>query len=219
MFTGDSNNSAADTNLSQRLASFDAQKPTQVKPTNPLFGNLEATEDDSVVEETVEEVIDEETLEENEETEEDNEGNSAFVEEFEQRFGMKPDEARSVVDELVNFRNELNLMRQWKVDATEYDSRMAQVKEFYATLPDEGKEQFNTPEGAVAIWEHLSKNTPQPKQKKTNRASRSVSSQPKGEPKFEFKRSEINAMNREQLEQSWSRINAAYLRGRVLEDV
>jgi hypothetical protein len=230
MFTGDSNQSAADKNLADRLQSFDAHKPMQVKPSNPLFGNLAATEDDPVVDEVVEEVIADDLADEGEaaaesteestdETETDDEEDSAFVAEFEQQFGMKPDEARTLVDELVNFRNEVNLMRQWKVDATEYDSRMSQVKEFYSSLPAEGREQFNSPEGAVAIWEHLSKNNPQPKQKKTTRSGRSVGSQPKSAPKFEFKRSEINAMNREQLESSWSSINNAYLRGRILEDV
>lgn len=211
MFTPQSESVSAE-NLAQRLESFKSHTPDTVKPTNPLMGtlSLEAEEEaDSIVQEALEDDVAEETEEE---------VSPEFSAQFEQEFGLKPDQARELFDDLVNFKNELSLMRSWQVDPVEYDSRITQVREFYNTLPEEGREQFNSPEGAVAIWNHLSATAP--KQPKKTRSARSVRpAAAVAAPVHEFTRSQVNKMSAADLQKNWNAINKAFMSGRILEDV
>jgi hypothetical protein len=218
MFT---NESSAQADLTERLSAFNSRTPDSVKATNPLTASIAGLETpldevEAVVEEVVEET--EATEEPTEETEvEETEEAVGFDAEFESRFGIKPEEAATVIQELQNFRNEMSLMRQWGVSASEYDARMTSVKEFYSSLPEEGREQFNSPEGAVAIWNHLSANAPKTTKRSGNKVRGAVNSTP-APPKFDYKRSQINAMDTTTLQKNWSSINKAYLNGRILED-
>lgn len=218
MFT---NEATAQSNLSERLTAFNNRTPDSVTATNPLSASIAGLEVvpsidelDAEVEDVVEEVVTEETEEtEASETEE----TSGFDVEFESRFGIKPEEAATVIQELQNFRNEMALMRQWGVGASEYDTRMTSVKEFYNSLPEDGREQFNSPEGAVAIWNHLSATLPKTTKRTANKTRGGVNASASA-PKFDYKRSQINSMDSKTLQQSWSAINKAYLSGRILED-
>lgn len=155
----------ANASLQQALSAFDT--PTVVgTASNVLKANAEAAaaeEELPSLEETEEETASEKPLQtteeqdKQEETEEEVEDSSPFAAEFEQEFGMKPSEAIGLVQELQGFRQELNLMREWQVSPVEYDSRIAQVKEFFGTLPETERERFNSAEGAKAIWNHLQK--------------------------------------------------------------
>ena len=189
------------TNMAQSLAEEQANAPTV----------------DSEVEQAVAHA---EESEQEETTTEPEEPSSAFGEQFESTFGMKPDEAVALVNELASFRDEMNLMRSWGVNATEYDSRIAAVREFYNTLPEDSREQFNTPEGAKAIYSHLESTgkVASPNTSKRNRANTSVRQGAKA-PAVEFiKRSEILAMNDQQAKANYARISKAYQEGRVIEN-
>lgn len=219
MFT---NETSAQANLSERLTAFNNRTPDSVTATNPLSASIAGFEpltENSVedeVESVVEEVVTEELTEEPEA--EENEETSGFDAEFESRFGLKPEEAVTVIQELQNFRNEMALMRQWGVSASEFDSRMTAVKEFYTSLPEEGREQFNSPEGAVAIWNHIAASSPAKVAKRSTNKVRGGVNSTQAAPKFDYKRSQINAMDSKTLQQNWSGINQAYLSGRILED-
>lgn len=161
---------------------------------------------------------------EQEETEEaedevDESEDSPFSQQFEQAFGVKPNEARELVNSLQAFRDEQTLMRSWGVDPVAYDSRMEQVKAFYQTLPEEGREKFNTVEGAQAIWTHLQETgrvqEQKPASKRTTANSR-VSKQ-KQAPAYDFTRSEITRMPKSEYQQKLPAIVKAFQTGRVLD--
>lgn len=162
------------------------------------------------------EVAEEETDEEQEQQEDDS---SPFAQQFESTFGVKPQEAVELVNSLQAFRDEQTLMRSWGVDPVTYDERMTQVREFYKTLPEDGREKFNTIEGANAIWTHLQESGRVKEQKKTNKTtatSRVKRQQQK--PTYDFKRSEITRMPREEYQQKLPAIVKAFQSGRVLDD-
>lgn len=218
MFTPQSE-SSNQANLTERLEAFRSHTPVSVTPTNPLQGNLAFEEEtEAVLEEALEEEQEAPLEEQEEETSETDETSPDFSAQFKQEFGIEPQEAKALVDELVNFRHELQVMRTWQVDPVEYDNRMSQVKEFYNSLPEEGREQFNSPEGAIAIWNHLSANAPK-QSKKTRSTARSVRPQASSVPAYDFTRSQVNAMSYAELQKNWTAINQAYIKGRILEDV
>lgn len=145
---------------------------------------------------------------------------SAFDSEFAKRFGVKPEEAVETINSLLAFRDEMALMRGWGVSPTEYDSRMAQVKEFYLTLPEDKQPEFNSAEGAKAIWEHLEK-TQTPSKKKASTVSKVGSSKrpaTANKPKDFIKKSDILRMDNDTYQRRLPEINAAWREGRVLED-
>jgi hypothetical protein len=219
MFT---NESSAQADLTERLTAFNSRTPDSVIATNPLTASIAGMETpldevEAVVEEVEEETEATEPTEETEAEETEDSEELGFDAEFESRFGIKPEEALTVIQELQNFRNEMSLMRQWGVSASEYDTRITSVKEFYNSLPEEGREQFNSPEGAVAIWNHISANAPKAAKRSGNKTRGAVNAPP-ATPKFDYKRSQINAMDTATLQKNWSSINKAYLNGRILED-
>lgn len=151
-----------------------------------------------------------------EETQEEN--NSPFASQFESTFGIKPNEAIELVNNLQAFRDEQTLMRHWQVDPTAYDERMQKVKEFYNTLPEDGREQFNTVEGATVIWEHLQKTGAVKPPQETNSSSRRsrVSRQPQ-KPAYDYTRADILSMSDAEYKKQLPRITEAYRNGRVKE--
>lgn len=154
--------------------------------------------------------------EETEETQE--EVNSPFASQFESTFGIKPNEAIDLVNNLQAFRDEQTLMRHWQVDPTAYDERMQKVKEFYNTLPEDGREQFNTVEGATVIWEHLQKTGAVKPPQETNSSSRRsrVSRQPQ-KPAYDYTRADILSMSDAEYKKQLPKITEAYRNGRVKE--
>lgn len=154
--------------------------------------------------------------EETESTQE--EENSPFAAQFESTFGIKPNEAIELVNNLQAFRDEQTLMRHWQVDPTAYDERMQKVKEFYNTLPEDGREQFNTVEGATVIWEHLQKTGVVKAPQETNSSSRRsrVSRQPQ-KPAYDYTRADILSMSDAEYKKQLPKITEAYRNGRVKE--
>lgn len=207
----------ASDDLTKALAAFDTPV-VEVQATNVLKANAQAQAAAEVPEAPEEEVVENES-EEPEETEESEGDESPFAVEFEQEFGMKPTEAIALVQELQGFRQELSLMREWQVQPTEYDSRMAQVKEFYSSLPEGEREKFNSPEGAKAIWNHLEKNGQTQVPKASRRSStRSVRAPQPSTPKQELiKRSDILKMDEQTYMQQLPAITKAFREGRVVD--
>jgi len=164
---------------------------------------------------TTEPETEEETVD-NEETQE--EDNSPFASQFESTFGIKPNEAIELVNNLQAFRDEQTLMRHWQVDPTAYDERMQKVKEFYNTLPEDGREQFNTVEGATVIWEHLQKTGAVKPTQETNSSSRRsrLSRQPQ-KPAYDYTRADILSMSDAEYKKQLPKITEAYRNGRVKE--
>lgn len=170
--------------------------------------------------------------EETESTQE--EENSPFASQFESTFGIKPNEAIELVNNLQAFRDEQTLMRHWQVDPTAYDERMKKVKEFYNTLPEDGREQFNTVEGATVIWEHLQKTGVVKPPQETNSSSRRsrvsrddsdfgersprsrLSRQPQ-KPAYDYTRADILSMSDAEYKKQLPKITEAYRNGRVKE--
>jgi hypothetical protein len=141
-----------------------------------------------------------------------------FATQFESYFGVKPEEALDVVNQLVAMRDEQQIMRTWKVSPVEYDERMSQVKEFFQTLPEEGQQQFNTVEGALAIWEHLQKNgsTTDKSTPTVAKVSKVKQQQAKRNQKPILKKAEILKMSETEYLKRLPEITAAFREGRVV---
>lgn len=205
--------------LDAALNSFASNAPimgtVNGQPAPQLLADTEETEQ-TATEETGEETEETETAEE-EETEEELRG---FDQEFTKRFGVKPDEAVEIINSLSAFRDEMNLMRNWGVSPTEYDTRMTQVREFYKTLPEDKQPEFNNPEGAKAIWEHLEKTNPSKKKSSTvSKVGSSKKPTTTAKPKEFIKKSEILRMSAAEHQRRLPEINLAWQQGRVIEDV
>ena len=223
-FLLDGNNqpdTTATSDLNKALEAF--KTPSQsVTPRNPLTSSVAQTISDDeaeVSEEEVAEVVEEALAESEEPTEEETSEDSPFAAQFEQQFGMKPDEAVSLVNSLVGLRDEMTLMKEWGVTPGDYTSRMTAVKEFYGSLPEGDREQFNSPEGAKVIWNHLQSTSPQ--YKNVGKSTRGGNVRPTRNaqpPKEVIKRSEILAMDDKTYKANLQRITAAYREGRVLDN-
>lgn len=230
-------------NLEQNLAAFD-KPPVQgvvSRPLDPTKQRQEITEeapntdaleeisnenegDESAedlqleLEKSTTESEEEETTES--ESEDDEEVSAEFNTQFKEAFGMDVNEAKELVSDLQNFRAENALMRDWGVSPTEYDSRITRVREFYNGLPEDGREKFNSPDGAKAIWNHISKNDSSTNAKAPKRArgtlgkSKSRAKQPEL-----IKRSDILRMSDADYRVNYSRISRAYAENRVVDDV
>jgi hypothetical protein len=140
-----------------------------------------------------------------------------FDAEFSKRFGVKPEEAVETLNSLLAFRDEMSLMRSWSVSPGEYDQRMTAVKEFYNTLPEDKQPEFNSIEGAKAIWEHLSKTTGS-KKSTTAKAGGSKKAPAQPSQKNFIKKSEILGMDEATYRRRLPEINKAFFEGRVLEN-
>lgn len=209
--------------LNEKLRFFDAP-PIQVnvRP-NPLSQPNPSLSTDSPVKPQPEAESEQPDLEDvvTEETEETQEPSADFSKAFEGYFGMKPEDAMETVNQLVAFRDEMTLMRTWGVDPVQYDQRMGAVREFYNTLPEEGREQFNSIEGAQTIWEHLQKNGQAPTTTKRTSATKPASrikqaSTPK--PQL-LKKSEILKMDAATYRAKLPEITKAWAENRVIVDV
>jgi hypothetical protein len=202
--------------LNEQLKAF--QTPTikaEVRP-NPMASPAQPQQEA----EEQEELEEQEQIEAPEEQEQE-ETHDSFVQAFENYFGLKPNEALETVNQLVAFRDEMTLMRSWSVSPVEYDQRMEAIKSFYQTLPEEGREQFNSVEGAMAIWDHLLK-TGQAKPTMNNKPTASAFSRtkPSQKPKLDIiKKSEILRMDKATYQANLPRITKAFQEGRVVDDV
>jgi hypothetical protein len=143
---------------------------------------------------------------------------SPFATEFEATFGVKPDEAIEIVNGLKAFQDEMTLMRTWGVTPTEYDQRMGQVKEFYQSLPEDSRGQFNSVEGAAAIWNHLNKDKNTTSKKTKVKPGGSSSTSPSKTAEI-IKKSDVLRMDDQTFKANAARINKAVLEGRFVEDV
>jgi hypothetical protein len=204
--------------LTQALEAFSVPSLAG-KASNVLKANAEAAAALEVPEPPTEEVPEPPTEEEPElevEPEEEEQEQSLFAEEFQQEFGMSPEEARELVVGLQGFRQELTLMREWQVNPAEYDSRITQVKTFYESLPEGERDKFNSPEGAKAIWNHLVKQATKAPNR-SRRASRGVQTQAPAPKQELIKRSDILAMDEATYQRSLPAITKAFREGRVVD--
>jgi hypothetical protein len=203
--------------LDNALKAFDVP-PMQVnvRP-NPLtLPNPSIESDQSQPEPVAEEEATEEDAPAADEEQSDEEA-LPFVKAFEGYFGMKPEEALETVNQLVAFKDEMTLMRQWGVSPTEYDQRMSAVREFYNTLPEDGRSQFNTIEGAHSIWEHLNKTGATTTKKSAAKPASRIRAA--SAPKQEFlKKSEILRMDAKTYQENLPRITKAFAEKRVIMD-
>jgi hypothetical protein len=141
-----------------------------------------------------------------------------FAAQFESIFGVKTEEAVEVVRSLQVFKDEMFLMREWGTSPAEYDKRMLAVREFYETLPEDGKGKFNSVEGAKAIWEHIAGN--QPKRTKSASPQSAGKLRSTAAPKQQtFKKSEILRMTDAEYRSKLPAITKAYQAGAILEDI
>lgn len=209
--------------LDSALASFKAHPTIQVEaqgnthlgiPSN-LESQVELEEEDGSIQ--AEETEDQQT-EATEEVSEETEISSEFASQFKQTFGLEPQEAIETFNSLLAFRDEVRLMAEWNVTPSEYQSRMAQVRELYNSLPEEGRSEFNSVEGAVAIWNHLTKDQPQSRKTPTVKPV-AKTSKASVKPPYDFKRSEILRMPEPEYRRNAARIQKAFLAGRIEEDV
>jgi hypothetical protein len=206
--------------LNEQLKAF--QTPTikaEVRP-NPMASPAQPQQEVEEQEEQ-EDQEDQEQIEAPEEQEQE-ETPDSFVQAFENYFGLKPNEALETVNQLVAFKDEMTLMRSWGVTPVEYDQRMEAIKSFYQTLPEEGREQFNSVEGAMAIWDHLIKTgQTTPTMAKPPTASAFSRTKPSSsKPKLDIiKKSEILRMDKATYQANLPRITKAFQEGRVIDDV
>lgn len=139
-----------------------------------------------------------------------------FTAEFKKAFGLEPQEAIETFNQLLNFRNEIVLMQEWNVTPGEYRNRMEEVKGFYEGLPDEGKAQFNTPEGAIAIWNHLHPEGAPKQRAGVKKAGKTTKVNSK--PSFLFTKSQILGMSQAEFQANAAAIQQAYANNRVNEN-
>ena len=181
--------------------------------TSDVSLETEPVEEDLV--ESTEEVLEDQETTDTQDTEEED-YSQAFATDFKRVFGVEVDEAKALVDDLTAFRQEMALMKHWQVTPTEMNSRINQVKEYFGTLPENQRAEFDSVEGAIAIWDFLQKqNSSQPQSVK--RRPRGTVSQPKPQTKtVVYKESDIRKMSREEYARNYQEITKAYLENRVV---
>ena len=212
---------AESADLDQALVNFVPKPAVVVEARSPLMPSI----GDAVSEETTE------STEETKEEETDASANggepaaeeqvepTAFALQFKEAFGIEPTEAVELVNGLQGFRDEMSLMRTWGVTPGEYDNRITQVREMYNSLPEEGREQFNSVEGAAAIWDFISKQnsgqTTVSKAAKPQASKTTTKQQPKAQV---YKRSYFDSMSKEDYKRNLPLMQKAFLEGRIIED-
>lgn len=170
-------------------------------------------------ESTVPDVEEQELVEEEQELEEESEQETEdFDKQFETKFGVNPEEAKSLFTDLMAMRDEMTLMRLWEITPVEYGQRMSEVREFFQKLPEDKQSDFDNVEGAMSIWNYLqSQKTDEPKSNKIAKVrgkSTNVTSQPT---KRIYTRSEIVGMSKEDYNKARADINQAYFEGRIVD--
>lgn len=210
MFTQD-NQPAFDTSaLDAQLADIKPiQYTAEAQSSTPgVPSNLELIDETQELLDT-EEVQDTETEETTDEQAEVLE-NPEFAAQFKQAFGIEPAEAIETINSLRAFQEEMSLMRNWGVSPSEYDSRISQVREFYQGLPDDKKPEFNSVQGAIAIWNHLQQTNPT--QKYTAKVKPGQTKVNKATPKeIVIKKSDVLKMSAEEYKRNLPVIQAATL--------
>lgn len=201
-----------DSALQQALEAF-RQPPIQAEVRPQLLTPNEPEQ----TEEAEQSAEDQSSVETEEATEE--EVTSDFAQQFKEAFGVDLESAKETLNQLQAFQEEQQLMRHWQLNPSEYDERVKQVRDFYSTLPEDGKAQFNSVEGAIAIWDHLQKqgaNTSQPKTTSTKANSRIR--KPDATPKQKiFSKREIAGMNQATYDKNRAEIAKAFREGRVTD--
>jgi hypothetical protein len=211
---------AAPTDLDGILKDF---KPTFLRGTNSSSDEPEVVDNNrfdkhgNLIESEIPPLESTETEDSTEEEEADEEETdsepTAFDKEFEQKFGLPIEEARETINSLIAFKDEMKLMREWGVSPVDYDKRITAVRDFFKDLPKDKQSEFDSPEGAKAIWEHLSKNNP----KATNQKKQSAA---KREPApTKIRKSDILRMNNAEYQRRLPEITAAFRKGLIIEDV
>ena len=207
--------------LEAALKAFTSRETIVVAAESPLPGitqeRIRQLQEEQPLDEASESPETQAVQEEQTVSEESEEVSPEFSLAFESYFGMKPSEAREVVNQLVVLRDEYTLMNTWGVAPVEYKQRIEQVKAFYDTLPDEGKEQFNSVDGAITIWEHLQNTATGTAPRSTTRPSAvKTKSKPQSKPNV-IRKADILRMSNEEYTKNLPMITKAFREGRVVE--
>ena len=166
---------------STATVNYDALAPEQQLDIN---SEVDTTETDAQVEPELSEEAellkllegDEETDEsdseepETPENDKDDDFEAKFEQHFEKTFGMKPEDAVMLVQELVQERVDREVRGQltelktaWGTDDNETQQRLEAVREVYNTLSPENQAKFNNVKGAQVIWNKISASGKAPK--------------------------------------------------------
>lgn len=150
---------------------------------------------------------------------EDADFEAKFEQHFEKTFGMKPEDAVMLVQELVQervdreVRGQLTELKQvWGTDDNETQQRLEAVREVYNTLSPENQTKFNNVKGAQIIWNKLQATGKAPKVLKGKSATPAKST-----PKVMYTQKQIDAMSIQEYEQNAQRIAYAYANGLVIK--
>lgn len=153
------------------------------------------------------------------EDDKDDDFEAKFEQHFEKTFGMKPEDAVMLVQELVQERVDREVRGQltelktvWGTDDNETQQRLEAVREVYNTLSPENQVKFNNVKGAQVIWNKIAASGKAPKVLKGKSATPT-----KSQPKAMFTQKQIDAMPIAEYEQNAQRIAYAYANGLVIK--
>lgn len=190
-----------------------SEQDAQVEP--------ELSEEDELLKllEDNDEGADSETEEPETEDKEDDDFEVKFEQHFEKTFGMKPEDAVALVQELVQERVDrevrgqlMELKQAWGTDDNETQQRLEAVREVYNSLSPENQAKFNNVKGAQVIWTRIQASGKAPK------VLRGKSSTPsKSKPQAMYTQKQIDAMSIKEYEQNAQRIAYAYANGLVVK--
>lgn len=154
---------------------------------------------------------------ETEEDKDDEDFTAKFEQHFEKTFGMKPDEAVSLVQELVQERLDrevrgqlAELQQAWGTDESETQQRLEAIREVYNTLSPDKQARFNNVKGAQAIWNRMVSTGKAPK---VLRGKTATPTKSKTQPMYTQK--QIDDMPLKEYEKQAQRIAYAYANGLV----
>ena len=190
---------------------------SEMKP-DVLNVRLSSDTTEIVPDETSVPELEEQELEEQEQDEETDEETGDFDKQFETKFGVKTEEAKSLFTDLMAMRDEMTLMRVWELSPVEYGQRMTEVRDFFQKLPEDKQSEFDNVEGAMSIWNYLQ--SQKPEETKSNKIDKvrgkktNVASQPT---KRIYTRSEIVGMSKDEYNKVRADINQAYFEGRIVD--
>lgn len=182
---------------------------SEISTVDPEEAELLALLEDDTVEEP--------ESEDSEPKDDDSDFDGKFQAHFEKTFGLKPDEAVALVQELVAEREErkvqgqLNELRAiWGgIDDESLYQRLETVREVYNSLTPENQMKFNSPKGAATIWKRLEMQGKTPKTLQRSKSQSSV------KPTFMYTQQQIDAMPASEYRKQADKIAAAYANGLV----
>lgn len=201
------------TNLQQDSLPQD-QEPQAVQGSNATI--LYDTPEEELVEDSEVPEITEESdeLPLPEDDEDPTEKSADFASQFKEHFGLPVEEAQEILQELIQEREQRQVLDQkyelaakWEVPIAEVDRRMALVTERWSRMSPEDKAKYDSVQGAIAIYKSL-----QPKDKGIQS---SFKKSPATTSKYDFTQRQIDSMSPQERQRLDAQILRAYAAGRV----